>query len=663
MIPLASAEVAIAIARGLIKLGQRLDRLLAEKVATQSGLALKLPAVEFSIGPNRILIELQKYFDATSDAAPGTVGSRRKELGRLLKSAAPDPDALREFYALLFPDAALSVKIDPDEDYLKFLREALPATSLDDDDTRKAAFYAAAFSVDPGDDKRQLGYPLRIGLLVVDVLAEFGAEHTQLFVRDEGLRAVVQAVLTRFAKPELESFDTWSPLLRHALNATLNGALDAKDAWKGDNLWLNALLDALAGAREAAGDKGDDYLFGLLQGKGYHLLISQGLAQAAEVLNEDDADTFKQIAADVLAEAAKLVAAKPTSFGVFFKESWADLLHAGLQSLDKHGPVLLQGQDPLLGQVLLATMQALADTPGTRLITRETLFHVADNVVGAIATHPELVKGGVNEQWLAAVINSVAKTASNTGIRDTFTKHGLAIILRDAAATLGAHPELIVSDPGIFQNVVGGILTELGTLEAFDAATIAGAATQGALGAIAARPDLLKTKYAEVIADFAGQLAAKVKAQSLSALQASEIISAAAAAALRHPKLYSDASNNVAGIIVSAVLRAANDDPAALLNGEATVALVQEVLLAFARCGEAKVQLLSSQLEDQLVTVLKAGLVRADEELGVRLDLSTLPKVLARLVASWLGNLVSVLDPNDSSFRKQFAEIADSIPA
>ena len=141
---------------------------------------------------------------------------------------------------MAFPDEALCDKdtIQPDDNFLQYLRDTLPglretlpenATSKDKEKCAnyQAAVLASAFYVDPGADARQLGYPVRVGLLVVDVLAEFGAENTQLFVKDEGIRSVVKAVLERFAKPDLESFDEWSPFLRHALSATLNGVLDA----------------------------------------------------------------------------------------------------------------------------------------------------------------------------------------------------------------------------------------------------------------------------------------------------------------------------------------------------------------------------------------------------------------------------------------------------
>ena len=80
---------------------------------------------------------------------------------------------------MAYPEvAADSGVIVPDANILAYLREAmpgardtLPASAKDTDPDKQAAYQTAllvsAFSVDPGADQRQLGYPVRIGLLVV----------------------------------------------------------------------------------------------------------------------------------------------------------------------------------------------------------------------------------------------------------------------------------------------------------------------------------------------------------------------------------------------------------------------------------------------------------------------------------------------------------------
>ncbi|MEO6034063.1 MAG: hypothetical protein ABIQ35_02285 [Verrucomicrobiota bacterium] len=674
MITPGTAELAVAVAKGLIKFGEHLDRLLAEKVAVQSPLALKLPAVNFSPGPAILKPRLRACLDQTSDAKPGPLGrQRRKALAELMAAASPDLAEMRRFYALAFPDEALNETntIQPDANFLQFLRDAVPGLretlpeNAGSKDKAKVANYraavlSAAFYVDPGADARQLGYPVRVSLLVVDVLAELGAEHTQLFVKDEGIRVIATAVLERFAKPDLESFDDWSPVLRHTLSATLNGVLDARLAWQGKSPWFGAILQALADARESAGDIGDDYLLGLTEGKGYYLLLSNVLAKSADILDDQHAPLFQQIAADVLRGAAPLVASDPKGFGSFFNEHWADLLHAGLVSIDKHGPALLEGQSPLLREILLASIRSLSQTAGSELLSRETVFHLADAAIGAFASHPKLWATGNNQPWLDEFLQSVLHTVSNQGIAATFSKDGLETIVRQAAGRFAEHPEWLVKDPGMFQRVVGEILKRFSEVGALEAKTIAASAVDGALDAIAAHPEFIGTEFPRAIADFAGQLAAQVKGKTLTALQASDLIDAASQAALLHPELFASPKKRLAGVITDAVLAAGKNNSSPILSSATLVPIAQELFVVFAQRGfDAATDSAIGQLQDKLVPVLRAGIIRAESEMGRRLDVSALPGVLGGLVAAWLKGEAPALEPNDPAFQKFFAELAE----
>lgn len=673
MISTDTASLALSIANGLIKFGGRLDKLLAEQTATRSGLTLTLPAVNFSPGPNVVLPKLQAYLAGTTAADPGPIGAQRVPLAALLVSGyqyqPADLAALRQYYALAFPEEAVVAAVSPDANFLAYLRDAmpearacLPEDANDTDPTKQAnlqaALLASAFYVAPGADARQLGYPVRIGLLVVDVLAEFGADNTQLFVRDPGLRAAVQAVLTNFSQPDLESFDAWSPLLKHTLSATLNGVLDSRASWQGNNPWLGATLGALADARAAAGANGDNYLLGLLQGQGYPLLISKGLSQAAGVLGASDAPAFQQIVADMLNAAAPLVQGSP-SFASFFNAHWPDLVQAGLVSVQQHGPALVQGQSPVLRDVLLATMNVLANTPAANLLDSDTVFGIANAAIGAVAEHPEIWNGAGNNPWLGQLVSSVLSTVSSQGVQTTFTTGGLAAIMKSAMTTVAAHPEWIVKDPGLLQAVVGGTLTQLSGLNTLTATTIANAAVSGALNAIAARPDLIGGSYPQVVASFAGLLGQQVTAGSLTNLQAADIAEAAAGAVLANPQLFANATTGLAGVITKAVIAAAGADQAKLVAGTTLVALVQQLFATMARNG-ATVAAPDAigQLQAKLTQVLGAGLTAAETQLGNGLDLPALPTALASLVSAWASGQVATIDPNDPAFKALFAQIA-----
>ena len=98
MIPPGTAELALSVAKGLIKFAGHLDRLLAEKVAVQSPLVLKLPAVSFSPGPAVVKPRLRDYLKETSDKQPGPLGAKlRKQLADLMADPAPDLAQMRRF--------------------------------------------------------------------------------------------------------------------------------------------------------------------------------------------------------------------------------------------------------------------------------------------------------------------------------------------------------------------------------------------------------------------------------------------------------------------------------------------------------------------------------------------------------------------------------------
>ena len=650
MISPSTAALAISLAKGLIKLGQRLDVLLAEKEAVQGGLALVMP--EIYAGPDALqkVRELREYLaDSATSTGPDPLDDDRAELALELKKPAPNAQLVGACYRRVFPERLLVPTIKPDAEYLRQLKRLLPSLDLSDGDTIQAAFYVVC-----GQDDRGLNYSARIGLLVADVVAEFGAENTALFVRDAGMRTVVQTVLERFAKPDLETFTAWSPLLRHALSATLNGLLDSRSVLLGDREWLTGLLDVMAEARnDPAG--GEDFLAGLFQGSGYPLLLSKGLSRAAEVLSEDQADAFKLLAADVLKAAAPLVAAKP-KFNEFFSDHWGDLLRAGLTALERHGPALLGGQPELLRDVLVAMVTELKEIPQASLLSNETLFHLGDAAIAAVAAKPELLAAQVgNKPWLRAFLESFVNTVARDGIRLAFSREGLEEIVTDAAGVLAAHPELI-TDPqnaGLVREVVGGILLAVKDLPSLDARTIATAAASGVLRAIAANPGLVDTRYAALIAGFSGRLAELVKARTLTGLDGSAIAVAAIETLLNNPALFDAAKSNLAIAVLNAVVQVAGQDSAKLLVGTTLVNTVREVLEALACYGKTQTQNVAlTEVTDQLAEVIQDALTQAAGELGRRVDVPGLPPLIGGLVAAWARGDFVKIDPTAPAFRE-----------
>lgn len=651
MITTEAASLALSIAKGLIRLAGRIDRLMAEKEASTGDYILPMPVVSDGPGGVEMVDDLKALLAGTEGKTPDPLEPHRNEISELLAEETPDPAKVLDWYKRFFPKRSVYTFINPDDQFLRELKRRFPALDLEDEGTLYAAFSIAA-----GRDEREIGYPWRTALVVVDVLGEFGAENSAMFIHDERIRPIVQSVLARFSEPDLESYSRWSPLLRHALGSTLNGVLDSREAWQGENEWMNAALNALVSARE---EGGDDYLLGLLQGRGYRLLVSEGLSEATTILSDEAASPFEEIMSDMLREAAPLVKTDARYFGPFFQDHWGDLFRAGLRSLERHGPTILEEESPILRNTLMAMVKELASTRDAEFLSNETLFNLADAAISAVAAKPDLITEGVEEPWLKVLITSVSRTVSDQGIRRSFNKEGLERIINGQLEVLAEHPELILEEPGVVQEMVRSVLKKVSGIDSLKAEAIATATVEGALDAVAENPALLDIRYAEVIADFSGKMAKLVADKTLSGIQATDIVAASTEAIMLNPILFMEFENKLTEVVVDAVLKAADKDSTNLLYGTVLCSVIDQLLGTVARHGRTLIGDGSlDQLADRLSDVISAGLARAKEELGRNLDIPSLPIVLSGLVAAVARRELITVDPEDPDFKELFADLA-----
>lgn len=654
-----TASLVVGVTRGLVKLGERADLLLAEKEATGAALALPMPKVTFpQIDRGTKREALQAYLGTSAGRQPDPLQAERKAIEELLAQADARPDDLDAVYARLFPEQAVTLDIDPDGEFLRELRKRFPTLDLMDEDTRKACFYCAA-----GRDTRALGYPARLAFLVVDVLAELAAENTGLFVRDEGARQIVASVLERFAEPQLETYTAWSPLLRHTLGATLEGLLANRAALADAKPWLDAVLDALALAREKA-ENGEDFVTGLVRGKGYRTLLASGLLVAGERLAADSAQPYQQIVADVLRAAAPHVTRGSQSFATFFQDSWGDLLRAGLVSVERFGPTLLAGERPIVREATLALVSELARTPTASLFSGETLFGITSAVIGTIATQPQLLDAGMRDAWVQDLVGALAKTASNRGLQQSLTREGLRDAFRTAAEVLGRHPELLSEQPAERIALIGTVLESVAAAGAVDARALANGALAAVLTRIGEQPQLFRTRYPDVVAALAGEIAALAATGALTRAQAADLIDAAAAAVMRNPDLFARYEGRVATAVVNGVLRGAKGSRLGLLGGAVLVETLGAVLRIVALRGRDLVESTAEPVfVSRVADTVAAGLARSEQELGRQLDTSALPLVLAGLVAAVARGEIMTVDATDAKFQEVFATLAAAATA
>ena len=652
MLTTEAAGLVLKIAKGLVKLTHRVDRVLAEKEAATEPMSLPVPVLNLAPFPEEMEEALGALLAEPHPAGQDPIAEDREEMLALLKPGAdPTSEEMYPFVRKYLPEMEIRESVDLSSDFMRTLRKARPDWAADPE-IRVAAMYVHAGRVD-----RNQSYTWRLALTVVDVVAEFGAENTALFVRDPNLQGIVGAVLNRFGEADLQTADAPDAVLRAVLGATLNGVIDTREHLEFDNDWVEALVNALAAARTRAADP-DNFLVGLVQGKGYPLLVGSVMATAGGQLGAGDAEAFERTAASFLGSVAGIVEAQPT-FDGFFKDHWGDLLRAGLHSVERHGPALLADEEPLLERIVTAVAGALARRPESKLLTRETLVGIVETVAGTVAAHPDRIEVILGEDWLGALIHSVAGPMSDEGALGTFTRKGLETMAVNVLHTFGEQPELIVRDPGLARHLLGGVLRSIGEAGAFGVEPLANAAVEGALETVSGHPELLRFDYGEVVADLAGRIAFLVRDKKVTNLQGQEIARAVTASLAENPKLLMDLEKRLAGVVVEAVVEVAGEDA-----GGWTADAVAGVLRAVAVSGRAALEDRSvGAFREELKALLRAGLVRAEAELGVCMGLQALPDVLEGLVKAWARGGIERVDPRDEAFIACFATLAETLQA
>jgi hypothetical protein len=261
-------------------------------------------------------------------------------------------------------------------------------------------------------------------------------------------------------------------------------------------------------------------------------------------------------------------------------------------------------------------------------------------------------------------VGSVAAIVADGGLRSSFTPAGLESMLHGALRRFAERPELIVAHPGLARELVRGVLKRVSDVGGLGVEELAGAAVAGALEAVSANPALVDLKYPELVAGLAGRVAELVEARGISRVQGVEILATVTAAVAENPALFLDLERQLAEGLVSGIVDAANGDRAGLIAGTALVHTVGAVLTALSRSGRAALKNHpGAVLVDQLTALVSAGLVRAEKELGNRLDRSAVPQLLGALVLAWARGEIAIVDPDNDNFRRLFGELAERAAA
>jgi hypothetical protein len=299
-----------------------------------------------------------------------------------------------------------------------------------------------------------------------------------------------------------------------------------------------------------------------------------------------------------------------------------------------------------------------------RAITGVEAEAIVESVARTVASKPELVAADAAPAWVKTLSLSLAEVIADEGFRQAFSAEGLRSVTKRTLAAVGEHPELVVARPDLPRQIVGTVLSKVAaTMPAtgdLRMEAVALAAVDGVLTTIAGNPQLLECKYAEVIADLAESVAREVRAGTITRLQAQHLMVMVTAVLGANPEFFATVQTDLARLVVDNVIAAAGRDEKKLLAGIALVQVVQAVLSVLAARGTT---LLGSGTAEALAAdvarLVEEGLKAATTQLGLRLDVPSVPLAIAALVERWSRGEVASVRVEDEAFRNAFAELAE----
>jgi hypothetical protein len=691
-----SVDLAMSVVSGVIKLGGRIDKVLAENRAVQDDFALpefystNKTNLDMSEAAVAIIIEIFVN-DANSqlitinailgwsDSELATNAKRvssvisKYHLGKLLEligAADLNPGAYNalveqdEGLKGLFGDWFFQHYVDPVNPNVQLAQQIGEyrlnrKMSLNDEDIYRTSLMISAGRV------TQSSSAWRIAMATLDVFGELTLDNQQSLIKDEKARTIVSSVLKYFTKGDLED-DIQSPgsLFKRVLSATLNGLLDTKDTWQGNDKWINSLLQALTDARASVDDDRQvDYLVGLLSGEGYNRLVGELIDEAGIFLEaEDDGETksFKSVIAQMLSKTAEYYQSGPEGGDFsFVKKHWADIARAGLKFFATNSDDLLVGSSELMKTILTSATSALGNRSGD--FSGDDLTKTAETIIQAVGQNPNLIN---DETWMGSVFSSFADTVQNVGLIETFTKTGLEQLTRTTLRAVAEQPELIKSNGEFVKEFIKGMLTDLSGLRTVTAQSLATVAVGAALDVISDRPELVKpdSSITPVIGSFAAELGKLIDEKAITRIQGQDILLAGVSAIAANPELLVRAQNAMTQKLVGKIVEVANNHESRLITGAALTQVIASSLALLSSHGRRLIDPDTNDpvqiLLNNFAAVLNASLSEAAKQLGNSINLNTLPAAIEELLTQWCRGALSVDSFEGEAFTELFEQIA-----
>jgi hypothetical protein len=646
------AGLGLSIAAGAIKLGRRVDAILAEEASLRADLPLSFPRHQRQPTMRQLRGRLRELLRSTEGERPDPLADRRAQLAAVAKDG--DRSALVQTLAAEGLDQFDLGTFDPDAEFREALRLRNELWSLDDEDQRRLTWFVTA-----GVDYRSSSLAFRLGVTVFDVFAEFAQWEVGRLVRNPRARALVEGILRRFAAADLAALDGSRALLQQLLRSSVEGLLDARSEIAEPQGAIGFALEVLGQARDADAD--DDFLLGLVRGEGFGLLVATAAEEGAKRLGGEQASPLESVLGSVLATAAPRARQSP-DFASFLNEHWGAVGAAGLRAVADQGPRILGSETEIASRAFGIALEAVATqlesgvAPGGA-----TLSQILEALLAAVADEPELLLGDEAEEFARQLVTGYAGLLAQ-GLDLGFDHKFLEGLYRRGLEALKLHPELVGEDLALLPRLLRSVLGRLAEHPTHGLEALADSALAGVLDAIADAPWLAGGGFDAVVGSLARSLADRIAERTLTRLEAADLIETAIEVLAAHPELFVEYEARLAERTVDALVRAVAGDPARLLGGVVFVDATRRILRVVGTRGLDRLEDLGlDAFSTQLETLVSATLARAQQELGRRIDRLALPAALAGVVDAWAAGTEWSLDPDDPDFASWFAMLADSI--
>lgn len=629
-------------ATSLLKIHNRGDQIFAARRAVKSDLFMGLPTITINKHDFECYNEYLKLSTKLESKFPADLKQAIARMKQLHPGGFNDDikeseyekesEILAKYAPVYLPEFELTEDFGPTKNYLAYLKENYPDLYQDKD------FLRASLLLQSGDT--QIPSAMKsLALATADVIAEFGSAYVSSFINHKGTQELVGGILKRVEKLNLDekSEVDAKQLSKLFLSATLNGALNQRGNIKTDNKWLGVVLDAVVEARETSEDK-DAFIQSLLDGQGYTHLVGTVLGETAGLVTDVLSDKYKEAVKGMLVSVGGIIK-KEDDFSDFLKLHWSDIAIAGFKTFAAHGDTILGGSNELLKDVLVAVADRISSDEKYLDFSKQNISDLTSTALLTIAANPELVKkDGDTGEWVAVLAESIASTLKLTkdkeGNTTPFSLEGLRNLASQSLKSIAKRPDLINSGNKTHTALVTVIVEALSDADLTNVESLASATLSGALKAVEGNPGLLSSNYPETAASLAKSLGKLVSDNAISSISAEQILSAALSSMANNPIAFTEFSNELAGKVVSAVIKGRNQAPAGLAKEISIARLVAPILDNVARYGKNYLDGNTEEFVATLTGVVANGLKHADDTLGITTSLADAPSLVSQHVAA-----------------------------